>query len=120
MRNKMKKFKLYLEIILCVIGIFFTFKYTYYTLEKNCISLYIYSEKDLSEIYKNKKTENLWFIANKIEIMNECKQKNYDSFLKEVSKNNEIVDFKGYDLISKGSVSLSELATEVLNKKEIK
>ena len=116
----MTKFKLYLEIILCAIGIFFTVKYTYYTLDKNCISLYYYSDKDLSEIYKNKSTENLWFVVNKIKIMEECKQRNYDSFLKEVSKNNEIVDFRGYDFVSKGSVSLSELAKEVLNKKEIK
>ena len=81
------------------------------------MSLYYYSDKDLLEIYKNKSTENLWFIANKVKIMEECKQRNYDSFLKEVSENNDIIDFRGYDFVSKGSVSLADLAKNLLNNK---
>ncbi len=116
----MKKVKLYLEIIICIIAMFFTVEYTIYTLNKNCISLYFYSDKELSEIYKNKSTESLWFITNKIQMMKECRQRNYNIFLEEVSKDNQVVDFSGYDWVSKGNVSLSELAKEVLNKKESK
>lgn len=109
--------KKYLEIIIGIICILFTIKYSIYALYNNCISLYYYSEKELSEIYKDKSTPNLWFIANKITIMNECTQMNYDSFLREVSENNENIDFAGYDWISKGKVSLSELAKDILNKR---
>lgn len=113
----MKKLKIYLEVLICIICILLTIKYSIYALDKNCISLYYYSDKDLSDIYKDKTTENLWFIANKIKIMGKCKQRNYDSFLKEVSNNNDNIDFAGYDWFSKGKVSLSELAKNILNKR---
>lgn len=108
------KFKNYIEIIIVCLLLFFTIQYTIHVLNKNCISLYMYSEEDLSKIYKDKSIENLWFITNKIKIMDECKYKDYSNFLREVKNNNQNVDFAGYDWVSKGNISLSDLADEKL------
>lgn len=86
----MKKF----EFIIITILMFYTFQLSYHALDTNCIALYTYSEKDLESILKNPTREDLWFLVEKIEIMDECKYRDYTNFLKIAAKSNLEVDFR--------------------------
>lgn len=104
-----------LELIIVSILMFYTLQFSNHALDNNCITLYTYSEKDLENLLESERREDLWSLVKKIEIMNQCHLKNYEKFLKLAEKSPKVVDFRGYEFMSKGISPISLIAKEELN-----